>query len=482
MTTVRTCLNRLFRSESRDTQFLFLVGFLIQGLLVALVLTVYRMPRDFTNIYGTNHSVLLLFQKGWSLPPSSALGARAFSVTLAALLLGLLILSCTAYWIVRRSRKHSRFLLPVIIFWSLSFHLFLALFFPPAFSADINYYVASARLMEIYGQNPYIDSLKTMAGDPVLQMPLVDIPSSYGPVWNLMAAGLENITKGKSVFIDQVAFKIMVALLSLMSTVLVYLIAAHKRQRNGAEALLFYSWNPFFLFEIPGNGHNDISMLFLILLAIFLYQRRYFQLGFASLVLAVLTKWVAGFCAFYYLVLRLKELSSKKEMLRSTVISGVMSTGITLISFAFFWEGWRTFQGLSEVSLWIRLTPMLLPLHLLEELLLLTSATAVQAQAIAMTVFTLLQKAFIVLYMLWCSRRIWLKEKPEEGVTVLSSYWERTIILYIIFVHSAIFPWYFLWPMVTAPLGKREGGRHRLVFINLSLASFAFVLYALHIE
>ena len=58
----------------------------------------------------------------------------------------------------------------------------------------------------------------------------------------------------------------------------------------GLRPLFLMAWNPFFVFEFSHSGHSDSSMMFLVLLAIFLIQRSKKTWGMACFAGAILAK------------------------------------------------------------------------------------------------------------------------------------------------------------------------------------------------
>jgi len=58
-------------------------------------------------------------------------------------------------------------------------------------------------------------------------------------------------------------------------------------------ALTFFAWNPLILMQGPGNGHNDMVFMALMVLGIILWQRKLWWGAAAVLTLAVLAKATA---------------------------------------------------------------------------------------------------------------------------------------------------------------------------------------------
>ncbi len=452
-------------------------GGLMQAALVGIILLAYRLPTGLINLYGPNNGAVQLFQEGWKWPAASTLPVGRFSTALAGLLLLLFLFYGAALVIVRRCPGSFRPLFIAAVLWMLCFHLSLALFFPPVLSTDINYYVASGRLLATHGMNPYLVPPSAMGADPIMRFPLVDIPTSYGPLWTLVGGGVEALTGARSVFGDVLAFKLLAALLSVLVAGLIYLVVARANSQRGLEAIILYAWSPLVLLELPGGGHNDVAMLLFLVVGLLLYSRRRYLLGLVALVLSFLVKWVAAIAILYYLVAWMQGLPSWKRRLQALVPAGLASAGLVVVSFLFFWRGPETLAGMMDVSGWTRLTPALILLALLEQLFRSIPATASRAGPLAASVLSLSLKGLLLLFMLWQARRLWKKGVQPGDPGPVARYWEGTILPYILLVHSAIFPWYFLWPWVTAAIPSQ--GRRRLPWVVAGLSVVAVLLYGL---
>ena len=59
------------------------------------------------------------------------------------------------------------------------------------------------------------------------------------------------------------------------------------------SALIFFAWNPLILMQGPGNGHNDMVFMVLVVLGIVLWQRRLWWGAAVALTLAALAKATA---------------------------------------------------------------------------------------------------------------------------------------------------------------------------------------------
>ncbi|WP_146747156.1 hypothetical protein [Thermogemmatispora tikiterensis] len=164
--------------------------------------------------------------------------------------------------------------------------LFYALF-PVVTSPDLFSYLIYARMGVIYHLNP-LTTLPTQiqydATYPYLYW--IDQPSAYGPTWAAITCFLQwlalPLAGANNLLLPLLLLRLLGLATHLGSTLLIwsisgYLQPAHAEdqpgQRRRALATLAFAWNPLLLFEAAVNAHNDSTLLFLILLALWLLVR-----------------------------------------------------------------------------------------------------------------------------------------------------------------------------------------------------------------
>ncbi len=166
-------------------------------------------------------------------------------------------------------------------------------------------------------------------------------PSAYGPLWELLA-GLTARLAGDGILTNILLFKLVPALFLFASMGMVALILrAHAPERALAGVLLL-GWNPMIQFEVFGNGHNDIVMIFWALLATWALTRRRCTLAIQALVTGMLIKSIpllfipaAGWIA-------LRPLDGWPVRLRFVALTTLASLALTVAVFAPFWNGIET--------------------------------------------------------------------------------------------------------------------------------------------
>ncbi|HEX9012223.1 MAG TPA: hypothetical protein VF813_01860, partial [Anaerolineaceae bacterium] len=154
----------------------------------------------------------------------------------------------------------------VVLAGGLAFGLAL-LFMYPFGAADIADNILHARIFVVYNGNPFINLIHSFPKDPFfVYTAWKDAPSAYGPLWEL-AAGLATKLAGNGIEANLIAFKALPGLFYLLSLPVAALMLRRVTARPALPALLLLAWNPLVLYEVWGNGHNDIMMAFFILLA-----------------------------------------------------------------------------------------------------------------------------------------------------------------------------------------------------------------------
>lgn len=163
------------------------------------------------------------------------------------------------------------------------------LFAYPVNATDVFRYVIRGRVAAAYGENPYVMPPSGFAGDPFLPLAgeWAGETSPYGPLWELIAAGLTSIS-GDDLLLGVVLFKLLALACFLASAALLWSLLG-DRPRRAALALL-WAWNPALLLTFVLNGHNDALMVFWLLLGVWVARKGRLEVGFLLLCLAALTK------------------------------------------------------------------------------------------------------------------------------------------------------------------------------------------------
>jgi hypothetical protein len=161
----------------------------------------------------------------------------------------------------------------------------ICVFFPIVTSSDVFSYIAYARIGVIYHHNPLTTWPASIINDQVITyLYWVNQPSAYGPVWAIITCFLQwilSLNSPAGILRMLLALRFLGLAMHLGSTFLIWSIGGHLQHSRGwlseeqrRRATLAFAWNPLLLFEACVNAHVDATLLFFILLAIWVMARR----------------------------------------------------------------------------------------------------------------------------------------------------------------------------------------------------------------
>lgn len=162
--------------------------------------------------------------------------------------------------------------------------------YPAMLSFDIFNYIATAKVLFFYHENPYIIMPIEFANDPLLSFThAANKIALYGPLWIVLTA-IPNFLGSGNFLIILFSFKLFVILFYLGITLLIF-----KISKNLLSVSLF-ALNPLVVIETLVSGHNDIVMMFFALFSFFLLMRkRSITIALISFVISVFIKYATIF-------------------------------------------------------------------------------------------------------------------------------------------------------------------------------------------
>lgn len=179
------------------------------------------------------------------------------------------------------------------IVWIFAFLFALVLLWLLPITSDLFAYLSQAHMLTDLGANPMLQAPIDIP-DPFLRnYPTVyDMrPTAYGPAWVLLSAvgtmGAHDVPMGL------LYLKGLAIVAYLASAWLVERILFELRPDLALEGLYLFAWNPLVLLMAVGDGHNDMVMMALALLAIWLLLRERWAPAFGALALSVWIKYVS---------------------------------------------------------------------------------------------------------------------------------------------------------------------------------------------
>ena len=219
---------------------------------------------------------------------------------------------------------------------------FLLLFLYPFDAADIFDNIMHGRILGIYGENPFIVTGVQFPKDPFYSyMAWKKFPSAYGPLWELLAGGVARLA-GDDIVANVFVFKLLPGIFWLLSLVVVALYLRSTAPGQALAGVFLLAWNPVVLFETWGNGHNDMTMVFWILLGAWLIMRRRYLLAILALLAGALSKFVPVLLLPAAGLIALRDIHGfwpRAKFLLSAVAAGLL---LLWIAYQPFWIGLET--------------------------------------------------------------------------------------------------------------------------------------------
>ncbi|GAB4281606.1 MAG: hypothetical protein Kow0080_35250 [Candidatus Promineifilaceae bacterium] len=211
--------------------------------------------------------------------PSLA-GAFAYFTLFSSMFAGCLL----AYKAIQQQAPH--FTLPAILAVSFLVGLIFVQTFPIN-ATDVYRYVIRGRISSVYGQSPYTTAPSDIpADDPFAAMAgeWKGAASPYGPLWEITATVATAVTRD-NLLNGLYAFKALGLTLFLAASWLIWQISGHNLGKT-----VLWAWNPALWLMFVVDAHNDVFMLFWLLLGLWLWRRGHVASGFLVMVLGALTK------------------------------------------------------------------------------------------------------------------------------------------------------------------------------------------------
>lgn len=153
-----------------------------------------------------------------------------------------------------------------------------------AFSYDIFNYITTAKVAFTHHENPYIVMPIEIPNEPYLAFTrAANKVALYGPVWIGLTA-LPHTVGGGDIWRTIVAFKAFNTLIYLLFAYFIYRVTKSKKN------VILFAFNPLILIEVLVSGHNDVVMMILAMVGLYLWHNRPKIAGIAFLCMSWLTK------------------------------------------------------------------------------------------------------------------------------------------------------------------------------------------------
>jgi hypothetical protein len=324
------------------------------------------------------------------------------------------------------------------------------LFMAPLDARDIYDNIFHGRILGVYGANPFRDLISSFPQDPFIKYPWwKNSPSAYGPMWETLA-GITAWLAGDGIITNILAFKILPGIFHLTSIVVVVSFLRRLQPQHALSGALLLGWNPVLLYETWGNGHNDIAMIFWVLLATLLISWRQYSLGILALVAGTLIKFIpvllipAALLIGYH---SFENLSSRFAFIVKTLLAGAF---LIMIAYIPFWNGMATFSIARRMHMFTTSMPAVVYWILKPDLGWSEAARLVSLGASGLLAMFILFQSFHM-----------QKQEPTEGFLQTAF----NILAFYLMVTCLWFQqWYGIWLISLAPLLPVRSRRFALFF------------------
>ncbi|HRN70183.1 MAG TPA: glycosyltransferase family 87 protein [Candidatus Woesebacteria bacterium] len=273
----------------------FIIMLFLYGI-AAIGLFLYSFFQIDLNLTIINHSLFLEFQKpfiefGYYNRPDSV---RVY-IGLLLVFFGLYLV--TLRLITLKKITYSHVWLIVIL---LSAVLFLS--YPASFSHDIFNYMFDARIVTEYGQNPYFHKAMDYPSDPWIRfLHWTHRTYPYGPIWLLVTIPLSYIGVGKFLII-MLLFKLLVVVSYLVTSYFIYKILQKINADYALLGVAFFALNPLVILESLVSAHNDVLMMALSVVAVYLLVMKKRLYGLFLALLSVGVKFTTVYLLPFFVI------------------------------------------------------------------------------------------------------------------------------------------------------------------------------------
>jgi len=215
----------------------------------------------------------------------------------------------------------------------------------PITALDIFFYIARSLILVQYHLNPMVVAPSNFPHDPLMQLAnlVIHLPSPYGPLAQIIQA-LPLLIAGRNVLASLLLFKFIFSAIIIISAFLIYKILSHTAPKFAIPGALALAWNPFVLLQYSANSHNDIVMMFFIILAVFALVKKRHVWAMTFITASVLIKYASLVIVPLFFIYSFMQQPTKKERITYTFKATVVFLSITIDSFVLFWAGQQTFQ------------------------------------------------------------------------------------------------------------------------------------------
>jgi len=222
-----------------------------------------------------------------------------------------------------------------------------------AFSYDLFNYMFDAKIVTYYNQNPYVHKALDFPGDPMLSfMHWTHRLFPYGPTWLGLTVPLSFL--GFQFFLPTFfLFKIIISMSFLGTTFFIGKILQRSSLNSEVFGITFFALNPLVIVESLVSAHNDIVMMFFLIVSIYLLMNNKYIRLIIMLILSIGVKFATTFLIPVYLLIYF--LQKRKKEINWEALFGIMAVvmiiPIILASYRTNFQPWYLLNILPLASL-----------------------------------------------------------------------------------------------------------------------------------
>src|SRR5919204_4292771 len=356
----------------------------------------------------------------------------------------------------------------------------VATLLPLLFSRDVYSYTIYGRIQSLYHSNPYLAVPTAFRADPIFSLVGLggrQTPPVYGPGFTMLPAAITRLFRGDVA--DVWAFKALAGAAGVALILVVARVATRAWPARAPFAVALVAWNPVFLFNSVGSGHNDVLVGLSVAVALALLARssgapraagRGRNLGRELIATGVLSVGMlvkaTAVVPLALLVLASVWRQPRERRIPAALSHGTVVVGLVAAFGAPYFQTRDPTLGLSTLATHVG---WLAPLRLFR----VTLAKAVgslwdhgASSAVALAVSVAFASAFVLVFLALCLRTV--RQAGERGagrdrgpawqswVETQGASWAWGLLLFTLLA-PVLLPWYLVWLLPVAWLLPREG-------------------------